>query len=150
MPIPPLHDIFENEAPLQLASSTYKRELSTLDLDRFPEIHDFQMRLSGAKSLTDQHLQFISPTLGVLASFPWWDDANNSFFHRPGFHLFGPIDDPFSDTDQGWQILIWKHQDYIYVMEGEEPNCRDFSVWFKVHESHFINQWHQLKETFLT
>ena len=147
MPLSPLQDIFENEIPLQLTSPNYKRELSTLDLDHFPEIQDFQMRLSGSKSQTDPHLQFISPTLGVLASFPWWDNTNQSFLHRPGFQFFGPIEDPFSDADQGWQFLIWKHQDYIYVMEGEEPNCQDFPVWFKVPESQFINQWHLLKET---
>lgn len=146
IPKAPYLEVFENEQPLHLNSAHYPGELSTLDLESFPEITDFQMELFPAKSPTDQYLRFISPSQGVLASFPWWDKTNQALLLQPGSTLFGSITEPFNDADQGWQILIWESQDYIYIMEGEEPNCLDFPVWFCVSRTRFINQWHQLKD----
>ncbi len=61
--------------------------------------------------------------------------------------IVGSISNPFDDLEQGWQVLIWEHQNYVYIMEGEEPQCTEFAVWFKVGKQRYYTQWEALKRS---
>lgn len=59
------------------------------------------------------HLRFVSAQLGVLASFSWWDNVDDTMTRVKEFIPLGTIDKPFEDADESWQILIWEHEDFV-------------------------------------
>lgn len=144
----PLPKVFENERILQLLSSDYRSELTKLNLETFPLIDDFEVEIFNTKSFMGFHLRFISKRHGILASFPWWDNVDDMMKRVKGFIPLGTIDKPFEDADESWQILIWEHKDFVYIMEGEEPACEEFQVWFKIDKKVFFTEWDEFKSLF--
>ena len=140
-------EVFENDHILQLPSSNYQLELRKLDLDAFPIIDNFKMELIDTKSDMGFHLRFVSEHLGILTSFPWWDNVQDILTQTSDDSIVGSISNPFDDLEQGWQILIWEHENYVYIMEGEEPQCTEFAVWFRVGKQRYYTQWEALKRS---
>jgi hypothetical protein len=137
--------VFENERILRLLSSDYRSELTKLDLEAFPIIDDFKVEIFNTKTFMGFHLRFTSKNLGVLTGFPWWDNVDDMMTQAKGFTPLGTIDKPFEDADESWQILIWEYENFVYIMEGEEPACKEFQVWFKIDKNVFLNEWDEFK-----
>jgi len=58
----------------------------------------------------------------------------------------GNLSNPFNDLEQSWQILIWEKRNYVYIMQGEEPCCLEFPIWFKVLKEKYLDEWKKIIE----
>lgn len=132
---------FKNSQPLEISSNQYALHLVSLDLQMFPLIEDFVIKIKESSPF-GLHLYFQSDRYGKLAGFPWWDnvDKDLSRFTIQDIPV-GSIEKPFDDLEQGWQILIFQTREYVYILQGKEPCCRKFPVWFRVKREQYLNEW---------
>lgn len=108
-------------------------------LDSFPTIGDFAVRLSDSD---DHHIEFTSLARGRLASFPAWEHADRDLRHfTPSDVPLGTIDEPFDDRDDNWRIAIFEHHRFVYILEANDPNARDFGRWFRVPRDRYLQAW---------
>ena len=129
---------FPNEKPLYLSDKSY---IQVLDFDEFPLVQDFIIEVRQTKSF-GLHLYFHSVKLGQLASFPWWDRVDKSLRNYTAENIpLGSLQEPFDDTDQGWQILIFEHAGAVYILEGADPCCTKFHSWFCVSHDLYFKEW---------
>jgi hypothetical protein len=136
--------VFTNPAPLELASSDYVRSLRFLDLDAFPVVGDFTIELRDSEEF-GQHIHYISPTRGELAGFPYWDNVERDMRHFVAEDVpLGSIDEPVDDYDEDWQIVIFEHRRFVYVLECDSPHGTEFDVWFRVPSDRYISEWARL------
>jgi hypothetical protein len=55
---------------------------------------------------------------------------------------------PFDDLEQGWQIIIFERDNYVYVMQGEDPCCTEYPIWFRVPRDCYFTEWMKLIRQF--
>jgi len=69
---------FRNRQPIIIRHDQQNKDrwLRTLDLAAFPVIEDFTIQLRPPDRLAGRKLDFVSPSSGLLASFPWWDHVD--------------------------------------------------------------------------
>ena len=133
--------VFSNPAPLELASSDYRDALRAIEPGAFPVIPDFAIELRESEEF-GQHVQFVSPTRGDLAGFPYWDNVERDLRHFTTEDVpFGSLDEPVDDADEDWQIVIFEHRGFVYVLEGNEPHTTAFDVWFRVPTDRYLAAW---------
>jgi len=58
--------------------------------------------------------------------------------------------DWYSDLDQGYSVIIFDENDYVYVLYGwtDEDHFNKFGTWFKVKKQIYISQWIALTEKY--
>ncbi|MGZ4810465.1 MAG: hypothetical protein ACXVIJ_06175 [Thermoanaerobaculia bacterium] len=133
--------VFRNSEPLELASADYWRSLRDLILEDFPIVPDFAIELRDSEEF-GQHVHYVSAIAGDLAGFPYWDNAERDMRHFSAEDVpLGSIDEPVDDADVDWQIVIFEHRGFVYVMEGSEPHATDFDVWFRVPTVRYLAAW---------
>ena len=133
--------IFENDRVLELGSADYTRSLRDVALDGFPVIPDFAVELRESDD-NGQHVYFVSVKAGELAGFPYWDNAERDMRHFSAEDVpLGSLDEPVDDADEDWQIVIFEHRGFVYVMEGSQPHATDFDVWFRVPTDRYLAAW---------
>src|SRR5260370_31703183 len=130
--------VFSNTTPLELATSDYVDALAAVDLTAFPTIADFTIDLRESEDL-GHHVYFVSPTRGELAGFPYWDNAERDMRHFVGEDVpLGSLTEPVDDADEDWQIVIFQHRGFVYVLEGSVPRTPTFDVWFRLPRDRYI------------
>ncbi len=140
--------LFSNPAPLQLPTSDYTHALQAVDLAAFPVIGDFAIELRESEDF-GQHIHFISSSHGELASFPYWDNVERDMRHFVADDVpLGTIDEPVDDSDVDWQIVIFEHRGFVYVLEGGAPHATQFDVWFRVPRDRYIAVWVRVIDQF--
>lgn len=140
--------VFENAQPLELASADYWRALRDLELEEFPVVPDFAIELRPTEDL-GHHVHYVSASAGDLASFPYWDNAERDMRHfAPEDVPLGSVEEPVDDADEDWQIVIFEHRGFVYVMEGNEPHTTDFDVWFRVPTARYLAAWASVIDQF--
>jgi hypothetical protein len=133
--------VFSNASPLELATSNYIDALAAVDLNSFPTVPDFTIELRDSEEF-GQHLHFVSPSRGELAGFPYWDNVERDMRHFVAEDVpLGTILEPVDDSDVDWQIVIFEHAGFVYVMEGSAPHAQKFDVWFRVPRDRYITEW---------
>jgi len=140
--------VFRNPAPLELPSADYVHALRGLDLLSFPPILDFAIELRQSEEL-GQHVHFISPSRGELASFPYWDNVERDMRHFVADDVpLGSIGEPVDDCDEDWQIVTFAHGGFVHVLEGTAPHAKTFDVWFRVPRDRYIAEWARVIDAF--
>ena len=140
--------VFSNPTPLELTSSDYPGALTAVDLDEFPLINDFAIELRDSEEF-GQHVYYVSPTRGELAGFPYWDNVERDMRHFVADDVpLGSIEEPVDDADADWQIVIFEHAGFVYVLEGAAPHTTTFDVWFRVPTDRYINEWARVIDEF--
>ncbi len=139
--------VFTNPVPLELTGADYTVALHEVELGAFPLIVDFVIELRASEDL-GQHIHYVSPTRGELASFPYWDNVERDMRHVAGDVPIGSIDEPVDDADADWQIVIFEQAGFVYIMEGREPHATSFDVWFRVPGDRYVEQWGRVIDEF--
>jgi len=84
----------------------------------------------------------VSLTRGELAGFPYWDNAERDLRHFVAEDVpLGSIGEPVEDADVDWQIVIFEHAGFVYILEGSEPHSTAFDVWFRAPRDRYIAEW---------
>lgn len=141
---------YQNDKPIILSSYDYTKELSKLDCNSFPLIEDFEIITIDTGEYMGIHVYFFSQTIGkMIASFPWWDHADKNLKEMDISSIpLGKVRSPYNDLEQSWQILIWEERDNVYIMQGDEPCCVQFPIWFKVKKQKYMEEWVKLIEKY--
>ncbi len=140
--------LFTNPAPLELPSADYVHALRGLDLGSFPPILDFAIELRESEEF-GQHVHYISPSRGELASFPYWDNVERDMRHFVADDVpLGSIDEPVDDYDEDWQIVLFEHRGFVYVLEADTRHATEFDVWFRVPSDRYIAEWARVIDQF--
>ena len=141
------HPLILPEDPTAFPNSLPRWKLSELNLKAFPEIEDFRIATFKSKGY-GYHLAFKSPAHGVLTSFPWWDHVDKDMAKGIQEIPMGTIQNPFYDLEQGWQLLIFLHEDQIYILQGKEPGDNNFQTWYRVDLDRYLSEWNRVREKF--
>ncbi len=145
---------WENETPLLLSSyrAANAPEMKLLPLEEFPLISDFEIWLicfldSGQAPL-GYHVSFFSPSHGFIASFPWWDHVENTLSMEKFEIPVGNFKFPYTDVEQGWEIVIAKDKSFVYVMQGQlgQRKFDGYPIWFKVSKKDYFTKWNKAIE----
>ena len=140
--------LFSNGTRLELASADYSNAIQGIELGAFPVIDDFAIDLRETED-AGQHIHFVSPRHGELASFPYWDNVERDMRHFVSEDVpLGSIEEPVDDADEDWQIVIFEHRGFVYVLEGSEPHATAFDVWFRVPSDRYIEEWARVIDHF--
>ncbi len=111
------------------------------ELDAFPVVDDFHLKLAGAGE-GGLHLEFASASKGRLAGFPAWDHVDRDLRHFVAADVpIGTVDEPYDDRDEEWRILIFAEGAWVYVAEGNHPNARRFESTFRVLRDRYLQAW---------
>lgn len=136
---------WKNESPLVIPGQDRANspDMLKLPLDTFPLIEDFAIRLEtfGGKSSFGYHLHFFSPSRGYVASFPWWDHVEKALIQPEFKPPLASLDQPYSDLDQGWMIVIAADKQYVYVLQSKFDQGVGFDQWFRVERARYVEAW---------
>ena len=84
-----------------------------------------------------------SPSRGYIASFPCWNHVEKDM-RRGDFSIpLGDLMAPFSDVEQGWEIVIAEYEKYVYVLQGQfnQSTTKGYDIWFKVYRHLYLSKW---------
>ncbi|MDB4979129.1 MAG: hypothetical protein JWM56_1315 [Candidatus Peribacteria bacterium] len=134
----------------ELRSWNYARGLVSMDLEPFPLVDDFEIRLHETENF-GMHVAFSSSALGIISTFPWWDNVEMDIpaMTQETFPC-GTLEKPYDDMEEGWQILIFAVEGFVYVLQGAEPGCTTFHTWYKVEKNRYFQAWEKVKERLLS
>ena len=104
-----------------------------------------ELKDAQGRSSFGYQVYFYSPSRGYVASFPYWDhidkDMRGDDFSIP----LGDLMTPFSDLEQGWEIMIAEHEKYVYVLQGrfDQSPIQGYNIWLKVYKHLYLSKWKQ-------
>lgn len=128
-----------NETPLTIAEAGEETSFALLPFAKFPIVADFYVNTIKT-AVFGYQLEYRSDLYGTITTFPWWDRVEHRFKTMADMPI-GTLEQPFSDLEQGWQLYIFQHDDFVYILEGDEPICEQFSRWFKVSADLYTARW---------
>lgn len=116
------------------------RVLGNLPLEDFPAAENFVIEIFPDPSVPGCGLRFADSGLASAIEFPWWTTVEGdlrawSLSDVP----VGSVEDPYADFDQGWQVLIWRVDNWVFLMEGDGEDV--FRVWFRVPADRYYSEW---------
>jgi hypothetical protein len=58
----------------------------------------------------------------------------------------GTLQQPYHDSDQGWNVMIWEMGGHVYIAEGdgewdEGRDSNTYTMWFKVRSALYDQAW---------
>lgn len=89
--------------------------------------------------------QFHSSSVGYLAGHQWWEQI---FYINKLEHNFssqnvpkGTAENPHWDFQPGWHIVIFEHEDCIYILQADDDQSDEFSIGFRVRSEDYSRAW---------
>ena len=99
---------------------------TALPLSDFPTVDDFKIATEKTED-TGYRLSFRSDQYGEIATFPWWKWAERELAKMDHEHYpIGQINDPYDELEADWQIYIFQHEDFVYVLQGGPSHGASF------------------------
>lgn len=112
------------------------------------EVEDFELliRIPHRRKITSgSTCNFYSKEKGFTISFPLWHYPEKDIITKGSEVIsIGTISKPYWDADQGYQIVIFEHRNYIYALQGNSPGCEEYHSVFKVNKDYYLNEWDKL------
>ena len=106
------------------------------DLTNVRTIDDFSL------DLRDRKVELVDGDGKRLAWFPAWENADRDLKHFIAADVpLGSIDVPYEDFDDEWRIVIFEHDGFVYVFEGDDPHADTFARRFRVPRDTYIHAW---------
>jgi hypothetical protein len=118
-----------------------------LPLLDFPLIDNFEVWLESmsvaGEALFGFHVHFYSASRGYVATFPWWDHVERDLIRDDYQFPVADSRNTFYDLEQGWEILIFASNDFVYVLQGDFETTVDegYYAWFKVNKDLYLAEW---------
>jgi hypothetical protein len=118
------------------------------DLADFPAVDDFTITLVETDA-SGQQIEYTSASRGRLAGFPAWEHVDRDLRHFIAEDVpLGTIDEPYDDRDEGWRIVIFQNDGWVYVAEGDHPRAAEFPRKFRVRTDHYVRVWAAIIDEF--
>jgi hypothetical protein len=88
-----------------------------------------------------QQIEYRSVSGGRLAGFPAWEHVDRDLRHFISEDIpQGTREEPYEDRDEGWHIVIFEEEGWMYVEENGVP--------FRVRADEYLRQWNALIDDF--
>jgi hypothetical protein len=88
-----------------------------------------------------QHVEYRSASRGRLAGFPAWEHVDRDLRHFINDDVpNGTRDVPYEDRDEGWHIVIFEEDGWVYVNENDDE--------FRVRAEEYARVWEALIDEF--
>jgi hypothetical protein len=121
------------------------RTLGDLDLDDFPIVENFTIELFDDSSAGGLGIRFLDSMMDEVIAFPWWAPVEEDLRQWSISDVpLGSLGEPFHDVEQGWQILIWRIDDWVFVMQGDEEGNYRWRI--KVEAGRYLSEWARVIE----
>ena len=113
--------------------------------DEFPEARDLTIEFSTwAYGL---NLTYTVPSLGIVMPWGWLKETEAEMRAWTLADVpCGTLTEPYHDSDQGWNVMLWQQGDHVFVAEGdgswdEERDSNTYTRWFKVPRELYFEAW---------
>lgn len=116
--------------------------LKELPFSEFPVVTDFEVKFTKTEAF-GMHVVYCSKARGKISGFPWWDHVEREV-RSPSLIPMGTIDSPYDELEQGWQKYIFEHEGFVNILQGKEPCCREFEIWYRVTKEDYLARWSEL------
>ncbi len=121
------------------------RDLKTQSVEDFPAADEFVVELYDRVGAPGSALRFVDSKLGVKVEFPWWDNVDSAIRHwRVDDIPIGTVDEPYSEFDQCWRLVIWQRGDKVCIAAGTDEEEGTYDTWFSVDRESYIAAWRRL------
>ncbi len=137
----------ENVNPLLLQDNPYNGTVATKDvlkkieLEKFPLVEDIRLVVKNTDILGER-LYYQSDEHGIIATFPWWDNIREYIkkekIQNP---LYGSLEIPFEDIEQSWNVIIFLKGDFVYFLEGNDEEYKEYYLYYKVPKDKYDKEW---------
>lgn len=112
-----------------------------VDLEQVGTIEDFAIELREMEDC-GKIVHFISASQGELAWFPAWEHADRDLRHFVASDVpLGTVDDPFEEEDEGWRIVIFEENGYVFILEDDRPQGERFPRRYRVPKNVYFFAW---------
>lgn len=112
-----------------------------IDLAAVPLVRSFAVELRELEDL-GKIVHFVSPEGGELAWFPAWEHAERDLPHMNAVDVpLGTLEDPYDDRDEGWRIVIFEHEGFVYVFEDDRPDGTRFPRRYRMPRDQYLMGW---------
>lgn len=119
------------------------RALLSLSSERFPVAEDFAIEVFPDPSVQGYGLRFVDSGLDSVVGFPWWTNVERDLRSWSISDVpTGTVENPYTDAEQSWEILLWRAGEWIFIMEGDGE--AEFSVWFRVRVDRYCSEWERV------
>jgi hypothetical protein len=131
--------LFRNPRPLTRTGSA---PAGLPPREEFPVVVDLRLVLRPGDP-SEWRIRLESPSLGYLASLPWYDRPGRTIREVGPWFVPGSPSKPWDDTDEGWTLLVWTDGEWVYVMEADEVCATEFQSAFRVHRAVWERAWNE-------
>lgn len=112
-------------------------------LDDVPLISDFYLTLR-EEDEGGLHIELMSEAQGHLAGFPAWDHADRDLRHFTHDDIpLGDDEEPYTDADEDWRIVIVARGNDVFVLEGDSPHGT-LPRRYRIPREHYLVAWDAL------
>jgi hypothetical protein len=119
--------------------------LTGFDLGEFPEAQDFTVEFTTLQF--GLGLTYRAPSLAIIMNWGWLKATDAQVRSWTiGDVPRGTLQEPYHDSDQGWNVMIWETGDHVYIAEGEgkwdeDRDSDTYTMWFKVPRAVHDQAW---------
>jgi hypothetical protein len=119
--------------------------LAGFSVDEFPEARDLVVEFSTSEY--GLNLTYTVPSLGIVMPWGWLKETDAEMRAWTLADVpDGTVTEPYHDSDQGWNIMLWQQDDHVFVAEGdggwdEERDSNTYTRWFKVPRELYFAAW---------
>lgn len=132
---------FRNHKPL-----VFNVRSSLMNLEAFPLIQDFELLMELSKSKeTGNRLYYYSQENGIVTRFTVWGHVDRNILQYGHDYIpMGTVDHPYFGGAQGWDLVLFKKRDIVYILEGDDKEINTYKTWYKVHYDVYMDHWNKL------
>ena len=119
--------------------------LTGSDPEEFPQAQDFTVEFTSWEF--GLNLTYRVPSLAIIMKWGWLKATDAEMRSWTiGDVPRGTLQNPYHDSDQGWNVMIWEMGDHVYIAEGEgawdeERDSNTYTMWFKVPRAVHDRAW---------
>ncbi|GLW36034.1 hypothetical protein [Actinoplanes regularis] len=119
--------------------------LTGFNPEEFPEAQDFVVEFTSSEF--GLNLTFRVQSLAIIMEWGWLKATDAEILSwTVGNAPRGTLQEPYHDSDQGWNVMIWEMEDHVYVAEGEgewdeDRDSNTYTMWFKVPCALYDRAW---------
>jgi hypothetical protein len=119
--------------------------LTGFDPEEFPEAQDLTVEFTPSEF--GLGLTYRVPSLAIIMKWGWLKATDAEMRSWTTVDVpRGTLQEPYHDSDQGWNVMIWEMGDHVYIAEGEgewdeERDSNTYTLWFKVPRTVHDRAW---------
>jgi hypothetical protein len=118
------------------------RDLASIDLSQFRAAPAFSVEIVPRAGGAGRLLRLADASLGTAIDFPWWDSPDLELGRWTLDDIpLGTLEEPYSDADQCWRILVWQVNGVVYIAAGSADEEGLYDTFLSVPGEEYRAAW---------